>query len=563
MAQRPLIRSVLDRKPRWFGGASGRDRTPGRRVVAPDADAPHIPRTACTVMTDVENTRALETEVRFSLPAEARSRLEAHPAFDPTRATAPETLHQVTTYFDTPDLALARHGVSLRVRRNGEARVQTVKWREHDGHSPFGRGEREWPVDRDEPDLSLVADTPAGAALEGCGPVALRPAFVTDVRRARRYLLPEADTVVEAVLDEGTISAGSVREGFQELELELKAGDPVRLYRLALELSGALPLALSVASKSERGHRLATGAMPAAWKAEPLDLPRGIDAAEGFRRILGAALVQLLANQPAAAAGEADGVHQMRIAVRRLRSAIALFRPHLVSPDAARFDAELKRLGRVLGQVRDWDVFRGEVLPAAGRYAPEAQPRLLEGPASEERAEAYRRLADELGGPAFTSLVLGLAVWAEERPEGTPVLADGHSGERLADLAPELLRRTVRKALRRGRRIRRRSPEELHDLRKSLKRLRYSVEFLSGLCGRKRTRAYLRACKDLQERLGAINDAALAAEMTGRLAGVAARTTLAPAFGAVSEWSEERGTGHLRRLPDAWDRFKALPPPVH
>ncbi len=536
---------------------------PAAALALPAPMHPHTPRTACTTMTDVENTRTLETEVRFSLPADARSRLEAHPAFDPTRATAPETLHQVTTYFDTPDLALARHGISLRVRRSGETRVQTVKWREHDGHSPFGRGEREWPVDRDEPDLSLLADTPAGAALEGCGPVALRTAFVTDVRRARRYLLPKADTVVEAVLDEGTISAGSVREGFQELELELKAGDPVQLYRFALELSGALPLALSVASKSERGHRLATGATPAAWKAEPLDLPRGIGAAEGFRWIIGAALAQLLANQPAAAAGEADGVHQMRIAVRRLRSAIALFRPHLEAPDVARHDAGLKRLGRVLGQARDWDVFCGEVLPAAERDAPEAQPHLLKGPASAERSEAYRRLAAELEGPAFTSLVLALAVWAGDRSEGAQVLGNGHSGDRLVDLAPELLDRVARKALRRGRRIRRRSGDELHDLRKALKRLRYSVEFLSGLCGRKRTRAYLRACKDLQERLGAINDAALASEMTGRLAGVAARSTLAPAFGAVSEWSKERGTGHLRRLPDAWDRFKALRPPVH
>jgi CHAD domain-containing protein len=88
------------------------------------------------------------------------------------------------------------------------------------------------------------------------------------------------------------------------------------------------------------------------------------------------------------------------------------------------------------------------------------------------------------------------------------------------------------------------------------------VEFLSDLCDRKRARAYLEACKELQEELGAINDAALTAEMTGRLAAVAARSTLAPAFGAVSEWSRERGTVHLRRLPHAWNRFKALPP-VH
>ncbi len=324
-----------------------------------------------------------------------------------------------------------------------------------------------------------------------------------------------------------------------------------------------MPLALSAASKSERGHRLATGAAPAVWKAEPLDLPRGIGAAEGFRWIIGAALAHLLANQPAAAAGEADGVHQMRIAVRRLRSAIALFRPLFESPDEGRFDAELQRLGRVLGQARDWDVFCGEILPSAERDAPEAQPQLLKGPASAERAEAYRRLVDELGGPAFTSLVLGLAVWAEDRPEGTQVLGNGGAGDRLVDLAPGLLDRTVRRALRRGRRIRRRSSEEPHDLRKSLKRLRYSPEFLSGLCGHKRTRAYLQACKDLQERLGAINDAALAAEMTGRLACVAARSTLVPAFGAVSKWSKERGAENSRRLPDVWDRFKALPPPVH
>ena len=516
-------------------------------------------------MTDAEDIHPLETELRFSLPAEARARLEAHPALHPTRATAPETLRLVTTYFETPDLALARRGISLRVRRGGGggARVQTVKWPAQGGGSPFGRGEREWPVDRDEPDLSLLGDTPAGEALEECGDAGLKPAFVTDVRRARRFLLPGSDTVVEAAVDEGTISAGTTRRKFQELELELKAGRPGQLYRLALDLNGAVPLALSVESKAERGHRLATGAASDTRKAGALDLPRGLAAEEGFRRIVGAALAHLVANHPAAADGQAEGVHQMRIAVRRLRSVIALFRRHLDPGAVERFGAELRRLGRVLGAARDWDVFCGEVLPAAERDAPEAQPRLLEGPAAAERAEAHRRLAEELGGPAFTSLVLGLAAWAEGGPEGTPVLTGDHAGDRLADLAPGLLDRVARKARRRGRRIRRRSGEELHDLRKSLKKLRYSVEFVSGLCGRKRARAYLEACKELQEELGAINDAALAAEMAGRLAAVAARSTLAPAFGAVSEWGRERGTEHFRRLPRAWTRFKALPPPAH
>ena len=529
------------------------------------ADAPHQNQTIRKHMSDDQHSRGMETEIKFALPSEAKQRLEAHPAFHPARATAPETLREVTTYYDTPDFGLARRGISLRVRRGaGGARVQTVKWREEGGHSPFGRGEREWPVERDEPDLSLVDDgTPVGEALEACGHAGLRPAFVTDVRRTRRYLLPAVDTIVEAVVDEGTLSAGAARQRIREMELELKAGQPGLLYSLALDLSGAAPLALSVESKAARGFRLASGGAPAARKAEALDLPRGIAAADGFRRIVGAALAHLLANQPAAAHGDAEGVHQMRVAVRRLRSAMVLFRRHLDPERAERFDAELRRFGRVLGAARDWDVFCTELLPAAEQDAPEARPLLLEGPAAKERAEAHRRLAEEIAGPAFTSLVLGLAAWVEGGPEERPALADGGVEERLAELAPELLGSVARKARRRGRRIGRRSGEELHDLRKSMKKLRYSVEFLSGLCDRKRVRTYLEACKDLQEELGAINDAALAAEMTGRLAAVAsARSTLAPAFGALSDWSKERGTEHLRRLPDAWHRFKAASPPA-
>jgi inorganic triphosphatase YgiF len=500
-----------------------------------------------------------ELELRFTLPAEARLELEAQSAFQPTRSTAPETLRQVTTYFDTPDLALASRGVSLRIRRCGDERVQTVKWQARDGHGAFARHEVEQVVAGDEPDLSLQADTSLPTALEQASPAALRPAFVTDVERVRRYLLPTEDTVVEAAIGEGILSAGSEREPIRELELELKAGHPAQLYRLALDIHAHVPLSLSVESKHERGQRLAAGTARKAQKAEELCLPRGISVVEGFRQILAAAHTHLLANQPAASAGMADGVHQMRIAVRRLRSAMALFEPHLDPVVATEIDAQLRRLGRVLGEVRDWDVFCGSILPAAEHDIPETGPRLLRGPARVERDDAQRRLADELDGPAFTSLVLRLALWIEEQAANMPDFADNRSSGRLVDLAPELLGRLVRKAHRRGRHIRRRPVEELHSLRKSLKKLRYSVEFLSGVIGRKRSHAYLKACKDLQEQLGTINDAALATELCGRLAQAAARTTLAPALSTLPEWSREHGERHLRRLPKAWDRFTALP----
>jgi inorganic triphosphatase YgiF len=514
-------------------------------------------------MTDVDRSFPTEVEIRFRLPAETRARLEAHPAFHPTRATAPETLRQVTTYFDTADLALAGHGVSLRVRRSGNDRVQTVKWQARDGHPAFVRREVEWPIDGDEPDLSLAAETLAPVALWDAWSAGLRPTLVTDVERVRRYLLPSADAVIEATLGEGTLSAGPVQDDIQELELELKTGRPAQLYCLALDLHASVPLSLTVESKSARGRRLAAGAAPEAHKAETLHLPRSVSVAEGFRRIMGAGLAHLLANQPAASAGVVEGVHQMRIAVRRLRSALVLFERHLDARAATEIDVELKRLGRVLGEVRDWDVFCGGILPAAEHDIPEARPRFLEGPARVERGNAQRRLAGELGGPAFTSLVLRLAVWMEDYGADTAVFSGDEAKERLADLAPQLLDRLVRKARRRGRHIRRRSIEELHGLRKSLKKLRYSIEFLSSLIGRRRSRAYLKACKDLQEQLGTINDAALATELSGRLAGTAARTTLVPALSTMPGWSREHSSRHLRQLPAAWNKFKALPTPMH
>jgi len=159
----------------------------------------------------------------------------------------------------------------------------------------------------------------------------------------------------------------------------------------------------------------------------------------------------LLGNQPAAASGAADGVHQVRVAARRLRAALILFGHHLEPHAAARFEGELQRLGRVLGQARDWDVFYLETLPAALGGAPEDSWRCLLGQAAEaERAASHRQLGDEFAQPALTGLVLGLAAWAEDEA-GLP--GDKAMQGRLSDLAPELLDRVARKTFKRGRHI--------------------------------------------------------------------------------------------------------------
>ena len=502
----------------------------------------------------------IEIELKLRLPAAARAELADHPVFRPPHATAPEERHEVTTYFDTPDLALAGKGISLRVRRNGDGRVQTVKLRGAGPAVAAQRGEWEWPIEQDTPDLGRLAETPAGTIAGDLAGRALEPVFATDIRRTVRELRVDANTTAEAALDEGTIAAGAASEPVSELELELRDGTLAPLYRLALDLHATVPLTIAPESKADRGYRLRTGQAPIARKAPDLDLDRGIGVPGAFREIVAAGLGHLLANQPAAAAGDPEGVHQMRVAIRRLRTALVLFGAHLEPHTTHRFGAELKRLGRVLGEARDWDVFCLDTLPRALDDAPGASwGHLLLEAASAERRVAHQRVEEEIERPALTGFVLGMMAWAEDGSVRPALLGDKRLRIRLVKLAPELLDRLAGKVAKRGRRIGRRSDEELHALRKSLKKLRYGVDDVAGLYGRKAVRKYLQGCKELQELLGRMNDAAVAGTLARGLSADDG-SGLAPAVGALAQWSERRRNKALHRLSGAWATFQKASP---
>ncbi|HEX6013744.1 MAG TPA: CYTH and CHAD domain-containing protein [Geminicoccaceae bacterium] len=511
-------------------------------------------------MTDESTEHPMEVELKLRLPVTARAALEQHPAFRGPLATAAEERHEVTTYFDTPDLRLAGKGVSLRVRRDGDRRVQTVKLGGTGPAVAARRGEWEWPIEQDTPELGRLAETPAGALVGDLTDDGIEPVFVTDIRRTVRELRLDESTMAEAALDEGTITAGSASEAVSELELELRDGTLAPLYRLALDLQATVPLTIGPESKAERGYRLRTGRPPAARKAPDLDLDRDVGVPGAFREIVAVGLGHLLANQPAAAAGDPEGVHQMRVAIRRLRTALALFGPHLEPHATAQFEAELKRLGRVLGEARDWDVFCLDTLPKAMGDAPEASwGHLLREAAETERREAHHRAEEEIGRLALTGFVLGMAAWVEDGIAQPTLLGDKRMRRRLAKLAPELLDRLAGKVAKRGKRIGRRSDEELHALRKSLKKLRYGVDDLASLYGRKAVKTYLQGCKELQELLGRMNDATVAITLAEKLSG-GDSSGLAPAAGAVAQWSEKRRGKALHHLSGAWATFRTTSP---
>ncbi|MEO8714509.1 MAG: CYTH and CHAD domain-containing protein [Acetobacteraceae bacterium] len=306
-----------------------------------------------------------EIEIKFRLPARARAAIRRHPALSPPRASLPEARAEVTTYFDTASGRLGEAGASLRVRRTADGRLtQTLKLGPIAEGPAARRAEWEWPVAIEAPDLGPLAAIDGAEAFAGLDGT-LVPLCATEIDRTVWRIAAADGTTIEAALDRGRIRAGKRRVAVSELELELKSGSPGVLYRLALELAESVPLCLEPASKAERGARLAGLAGRAASTPENVALDREMTGAQAFCRIIGAAVGHMRVNLEPAVRGHVEGVHQVRVAARRLRAAIALFKPLLEPDTAGPFNSELRRSGQVFGAARDWDVFVTETLPRA------------------------------------------------------------------------------------------------------------------------------------------------------------------------------------------------------
>jgi inorganic triphosphatase YgiF len=491
-----------------------------------------------------------EIELKLAVPAGSAKAISQHPALRKSRA---QQRHEVSTYFDTPDLALAQRGLMLRVRHTGDQYVQTLKADAHHG-AVADRAEWEWKLTDNAPNLALLETTPVAEVLPPRQEV--EPVFITEVDRTIRTLTLDDGTVAEAAWDEGAIVAGKRRQPISELELELKDGDPAALLRFAVKLHEDVSFTIASESKAARGYRLRSDEPPDARKADAVVLRKQTGATEALRHIVTTGLGHLVMNQPAGLAGDAEGVHQMRVAVRRLRAALMLFKPHLEPLATARFEAALRHSGRIFGEARDWDVFCLQILPEVRGVAGAAGwSDLLEHPALERRRAAHRDFAEELRRPPLTALVLGLAAWAEQARTTPGLIGDDELQRPIEDLCPQLLDRLARKVDKRGRHIDR-SDTDRHALRKSLKKLRYAIDYVQSLYPHKVVKPYLRACKKLQQALGDINDTVAATALAQSLADET-RPDLAPAIGALANSLDRRHAKALQDLPKQWKTFAA------
>jgi inorganic triphosphatase YgiF len=212
----------------------------------------------------------------------------------------------------------------------------------------------------------MIADRLPEALFAALGANGLRPIFTTTFRRRRR-MLDIADASVEVAFDQGVIEAGDHRVSISEIGLELKSGAQAVLYELALQLLDHHAFKLGVQSKSDRGYALALNAAPVSAKAPPTNLDPETAIGEAFAQIFCAAHAHVLVNQAAAEDGrDPEGVHQMRVGLRRVRSALSLLRPIAPSSTLEALRADAEWTASALGDARGWDVFLADAARGCG-----------------------------------------------------------------------------------------------------------------------------------------------------------------------------------------------------
>jgi triphosphatase len=470
--------------------------------------------------------------LEFNLDPADAARLAKRPGFRAGRSFPIDL-----TWHDTADGVLASEGLALCASAAG------------------------WQLSR------LAADTPAGS-----------PTVLADARRPDLLNHDLPGPLVPLARLHGvrrTVRPGPGSDGLQGVELHLlDATMPGHVHpgacRLTVVGPAALLTTLSVALAGDLGLRVPQAslaetvlapALHAATRRQPVRPPgapqvsQGQPVTDSLAMIAGRLLDVMLhwaALAPTARTPEA--VHQMRVATRRLRSALSVFRTVAACPELAALAEPLKLCAAKLGAARDWDVF---IEGIGGRLAaafPDDRrcAAMLRG-ADRRRRAAYADLRTFISGPEFRTLSVALACTVALRPwDGAAPPEPLHQDTNL--FAASVLARRLKQVNTAARGLRSLPTPALHELRKDCKKLRYAAEFFSSLFPQKSARRFLARLADLQEALGLLNDSAAVSGLMAQLG----RVEQGYAAGLVEGFSAAAAEPARTRIMAAWKRFREV-----
>lgn len=476
----------------------------------------------------------------------------------------------VSRYFDTADLRLRALGVSARLRSNGEKTVQTIKARAGNGGGGLmDRHEWERVVEGEAlmlTDLPIAARRAIGAIRDDELRVVMEVHLERQSMLIRRANPLGPDVVIEAVADNGRVVAGEREETFAECELELIEGDINAFFTVASEIHNACPLPMSSLTKAGRGYRLLSGEGPQAHRVPKFELTGKQTIHQALAEIYPVCIANIVENEEACLDGtDPEGVHQMRVSVRRLRTSLKVFDGYLDPARTAWMADDLKWLGSALGPARDWDVYITEMLDQVSGYGVDGKAiDTLRSAAEEKRAGAYEAVRKTLSSRRYAKMIFHLTAFvAVEGWLAMPADPADPLLRSLEQCAGDILSRPHRKLLKQGKKLETQDMEARHDVRIRLKKLRYAVDFLRGVYPGKQTSKYVKSLQSLQDQFGHLNDVAQAMHMTNLLTAsgddVKAKT-LAMAGGLIQGWYARALKETEPALIKNWNTFSKTSP---
>ncbi len=483
----------------------------------------------------------------FAVDPEDVRRLRVLPALRYGTRGRTKTWQCHETYFDTPGRDFLARRISVRVEDVGHQRSQIVTYNGLRLGPAIEHRHWQGPVPTHDPALAAVDDaaiTPLLAEAEALGGL-LEPVFTARLERTERHL-ERTGAHITMHIDTGTLEAGSRNVPLHQLTLTLESGPTEVLLGLTHEVVLAAGLLPSARTLAARGFEFADARPPLWAKQQPLGLTGKASAEEAMILMLRSGLDQ--AQENAATVLENDhpeGIHQMRVGLRRTRSALRLHRKLLPPAHYAWLNGELRWITSQLGPARDMDVFEDEILAPVIERAidQEAQAALATLHARVKRRRTRCRAAARkaVKSDRYRELVLEVGLWLARRDwraewgGDLPALLDKPVGT----LACRLIATRHKAVHKDGSNFHALEIAERHQLRIDVKKLRYAIDFFGTLYPGKNVARYLLALEGLQDGLGYLNDVAVAQDLVQlfcRRAKDAAGTSCRLAGGMVIGW---------------------------
>jgi triphosphatase len=377
--------------------------------------------------------------------------------------------------------------------------------------------------------------------------------------RSTAYHLSTAPGYVTMTVLNGVVRAVASEHAVCRVRFE---GPPQAVQEVALALTGELDLAVPHCCLAADALASASGTLPVPRRQGAPELPASASIPEAFAHVVGHLSDVLLYHAPAASLGQdgPESVHQMRVAVRRLRSAIKVFRRAIRSPLVDAADAGLKVLAAKLAPTRDWDVFATETVPeVAGVFAADKRMARLLAAVERRRRICHDELRAYLTSADFRRLGIELACLAG-RQDWYTLLDESQHAELTTELqafAAKMLNKRLKRVHPDGD-LAHMEPASLHALRLCAKRLRYAAEIFAPLYPAKAAARFIRRVGKLQDQLGELNDAAVASSLLAELNGNGSGHAFAT--GLVLGFISARNRRTRGRIDKAWDRFAKLSP---